>query len=101
MNGMGTEDKLIPCKHMFSNGTEYELFVETQCLNGCTRYRKHSCRIINAIEKARWIGESAFPFDDLLEWERYDGKRCKRFTTEKTTRKPPELKPLDGQLRIE
>ena len=95
------KDKRIPCKSMFSNGTEYELFLETQCWNGCTRFRQNNCRILNAIEKARFVGESVFPFGDLLEWEHYGGKKCKSYTTEPITRKPRVKKPIKGQITIE
>ncbi len=98
---MNISDKRVPCKHMFSNGTEYEFFLETQCFNGCTRYRQHNCRILNAIEKARWVGESAFPFRDLLDWEHYGGKACKSFTTQLLPRKPRIKKPVEGQITME
>jgi len=78
----------IPCKHMFSNGTEYEMFLEGQCFR-CTRFRNWHCRIVNACEKARFEGEKVFPFDDLLEYEGVGGKVCKSYSAEpmKRTRK--------------
>ena len=93
-------DKMVPCKHMFSNGTECELFLETQCFNGCTRYRNNNCRILNGVEKAMFVGESTFPFDDLLEWEHYGGKKCKSYTTDPLPRKKPVRKPMEGQIEI-
>lgn len=93
---MGDEPQKIPCKHMFSNGTEYELFLETQCFK-CTRFRKWRCRIVNACEMARFLGEKVFPFDDLMDWERYGGKTCKSFTTIPIARKPRQRKQIDGQ----
>lgn len=44
--------KLIPCKTMFSNGTEYQWFLEHQC-DQCTRFRKGYCRTFRMMEKAR------------------------------------------------
>jgi hypothetical protein len=85
---------------MFSNGTEYEIFIETQCFQ-CTRYRKGRCRIFNACEKARFLGEKAFPFDDLMDWEHYDGKACKSFTTVPIPRKRRDRKQIEGQMRME
>lgn len=89
----------IPCKSMFSNGMEYEYFLETQC-EQCTRFRKGRCRIYNAIEEARWVGEKAFPFDDLMDWERYDGKTCKSFTNQPIKLKPRKVKPIKGQIEF-
>lgn len=89
--------ELIECKHMFSNGTEYELFLEDQC-DVCTRFRNSRCRIYNAIEKARW-DEKFFPYSDLMEYERYGGKVCKQFTTEKPVIKR-HRKQITGQTRM-
>ena len=74
----------IECTTMFSNGTEYELFLETQCFR-CTRFRNGRCRIFNATETARW-DESHFPYDDLMDFKGVGGKTCKSFTTERPTR---------------
>ena len=97
---MNHEEKRVPCRHMFSNGTEYEYFLETQCFE-CTRFRKGRCRIVYAIELARFVGEKAFPFDDLLEWEHYAGKACKSFTTERAARKPRIPKQVKNQIKME
>lgn len=86
----------IECKTMFSNGTEYELFLETQCWR-CTRYRRGYCRIWNACEDARF-DESRFPYSDLMEYKEYGGKICKSFTTEKPIRHRVILK---GQMSME
>jgi hypothetical protein len=94
------KEKNVPCKSMFSNGTEYGLFLDTQCFE-CTRFRNWHCRILNAIERASFIGESVFPFDDLLEWEHYGGKVCKSFTTIPIARKPRSVKPVEGQIGME
>ena len=95
------DEELVPCKHMFSNGTEFAYFVETQCFNGCSYYRRHHCKILNAIEVARWIGESVFPFEWLLDWKHYAGKRCKRFSTEPIPRKQKTTRPIEGQVMME
>ena len=93
--------KHVPCKHMFSNGTEYEYFLETQC-ERCKRFRNGRCRIYNAIENARWVGEKAFPFNDLLDWESgYAGKTCKSFTTEPLHRTIKPRKEPEGQTELE
>ena len=73
----------VPCKSIFSNGTEFELFVDKCCT--CVKYRNDHCRILNAIYKAMW-DENAFPYDDLLDWsDGYGGKSCKHYTTEKSS----------------
>lgn len=81
-------DKLIPCRRLFSNGTEFEWFIETQC-EKCKRFRNGKCKIYNACWDARW-DENKFPYDDLLEYEHYAGKRCKKFTSEPIKRKRRE-----------
>ena len=91
-------DGLIPCKHMFSNGTEYELFLE-HCFE-CVRFRNWKCRVLSACEKARFVGESAFPFGDLLEWEHYGGKVCKHFSTEKIKRLQKKAVVFPGQMDL-
>ena len=88
-----------PCKHMFSNGMEFEWFIETQCMN-CTRFRRGYCRIYNACEAARY-DESKFPYDDLLDFAGgYAGKRCKHFTDKPIERKRRN-RPIKGQLEME
>lgn len=91
--------KLIPCKTMFSNGSEYMWFLEHQC-DQCTRFRKGYCRTFRMMEKARW-DEKYFPYDDLMDYEKYAGKKCKRFTTEKPVRKGYARKPVPGQVEME
>lgn len=90
--------ELIECKTVFSNGTEYEWFLENQCFQ-CTRFRNGCCRIYRMIEKARW-DEKYFPYDDLMDYRKYAGKDCKRFTTEK-----PKVvrhgKQVEGQMAME
>lgn len=81
----------IDCTHVFSNGTEHEWFMETQCFNGCTRYRNGKCRVFTAILDAMF-DRSRFPFSDLLEHKKYAGMRCKRRTIEpiKRTKRLPK-----------
>ena len=90
--------KLVDCRHVFSNGSEYEWFLEHNC-DRCTRYRKGRCRIYRRIEMARF-DEKFFPYADLMEYERYAGKECRQFTEEKQerTRTPRQL---DGQIGME
>ena len=87
--------ELIPCTTMFSNGSEYEWFIENQC-EKCTKFRKGYCRTYRMTEKARW-DEKYFPYDDLQDIKGYAGKHCKRFTTEKQKRQPRQCK---GQLEL-
>ena len=84
---------------MFSNGSEYEWFLDRYCFN-CTRFRNWHCRILRKIEMARWIGEKSFPFDDLLDYEVYAGKVCKSFTDVPTPRKKRQIKPLKDQIEM-
>lgn len=89
--------ELIECKTMFSNGTEYEWFLEHQCFR-CTRFRKGYCRTYRMTEKARW-DEKYFPYDDLMDYKRYGGKECKRFTTEKPA-VVRHRKQVEGQVKM-
>ena len=90
--------ELIPCNTMFSNGTEYEWFLEHNC-DRCTRFRKGYCRTYRRTEMARF-DEKYFPYDDLMDYKGYAGKVCKRFTEEKQTRKN-NAKQIDGQIQME
>lgn len=92
-------DELVPCTHMFSNGSEYEYFIEKNCENGCTRFRKGYCRVFRMTEKARF-DPKYFPYDALMEYEHYAGKYCKRYTTEKPIRTRHQ-KQIEGQICIE
>ena len=83
------------CTHIFSNGTEFEFFVEDQC-EKCKRYRNSRCSILNKCYIAMF-DESKFPYDDLLDHEKYANKRCKHKTTE-TIKK--HKKPISGQMSI-
>lgn len=89
--------ELVECKHMFSNGSEYEWFIEHNC-DRCTRFKKGYCRTFRMTEKARW-DEKYFPYSDLMEYEQYAGKVCKRFTTEKPIKKW-HRKQIDGQMEM-
>ena len=85
----------VGCKHIFSNGTEFELFVECQCAK-CSRFRNAKCRIYSAIIKAM-LREKYFPYDDLWEFKGIGGKVCKSFTTEPIKR---HKKQIQGQVSI-
>ena len=90
--------KLIECERMFSNGTEYEWFLENQCFQ-CTRFRNGYCRTYRMMELARF-DEKRFPYDQLMDYEKYGGKVCKRFTNEKPVKKWHRHE-VDGQIEME
>ena len=91
--------KTIPCKHIFSNGTEFEWFIETQC-EKCKRLRNGKCRIYNACFDAQYDA-TKFPYDDLLDYDGgYAGKRCKHFTDKPIERKRRNHI-VKGQLELE
>ena len=90
--------ELVECDSLFSNGTEYELFLEHQC-DKCTRFRNGHCRIYNACEMARF-DEKYFPYSDLMDYKHYGGKVCKQFTTEKPEKKW-HRKEVDGQTSMD
>lgn len=84
----------IPCKHPFSNGTEFEMFLEN-CY-GCFRYRNGKCRIVNACYRAMFDLKH-FPYDDLMDWsDGYGGKACKHYTQE-PIRRNHKPKQCEGQ----
>ena len=90
--------ELIECKPMFSNGTEYEWFLEHNCFR-CTRFRKGYCRTYRMTEKAM-LDEKYFPYSDLMDYKGYAGKVCKRFTTEKPA-VVRHMKQIEGQIEME
>lgn len=84
---------------MFSNGTEFEWFIEKQC-EKCTKFRKGRCKTFRALCDARF-DESRFPYESLLDFAGgYAGKRCKAFTDEPIQRKRHN-KPIAGQFTLE
>ena len=89
--------ELIPCKTMFSNGSEYEWFLEHNC-ERCTRFRNGHCRTYRKTELAMF-DEKYFPYDDLMDYKGYGGKECRRFTDEKPARKH-SIKQIDGQTEM-
>lgn len=89
----------VPCKHIFSNGSEFEWFIETQCMK-CKRLRNGLCRIYNACLDAQYDVKK-FPYDDLLDYaDGYAGKLCKHFTDKPIERKRRN-RPIKGQLELE
>ena len=89
-----------PCTTMFSNGSEYEFFIQTNCERNCTRLRKGRCAILRRIEMARFE-DKYFPYNELLDYaDGYAGKVCKKYTTEKKSRKHTP-KPMEGQVVME
>ena len=87
----------VPCTRIFSNGTEFEFFIEIQCAK-CFRFRNGKCRIFNACMDARYDA-SKFPYSDLLEFEHYAGKRCKSFTDKPLERKRRNVQ-IVGQIEM-
>lgn len=92
------DKELVPCTTMFSNGTEYMWFIEQWC-DRCTRFRKGYCRVFRMTEKARY-DEKYFPYDQLMDYKKYAGKACKRFTEEKQTR-TRHAQQIPGQMEME
>ena len=86
----------IECKSMFSNGTEYEWFLEHQCFQ-CTRFRNWQCSIVHKLENARF-DETLFPYDKLLDFKGVGGKKCKEYTTDPIKRHKRNIK---GQISME
>lgn len=85
------------CTKIFSNGTEFEFFLGDQC-GECKRYRNDHCRILNRCYKAMF-DPSVFPYEDLLDHEKYANKRCKHRTTEPVVRKRMR-KQFPGQITM-
>lgn len=83
---------------MFSNGSEYEWFLENYCYC-CTRFRKGYCRTYRMTEKARW-DEKYFPYSDLMDFKGVGGKACKRFTDAKPEKKWHRHQ-IEGQTEME
>ena len=88
---------MTECRHMFSNGSEYEWFLENQCYL-CALFKKGHCRTFRMLEKARW-DERFFPYSELMNYKGYGGKACKRFTTEKR-HVVRTVKQIDGQMEL-
>lgn len=89
----------IPCTTIFSNGMEYECFVEHNC-ERCTRFRKGKCKIFNACEQARF-DKSKFPYEYLLDYESgLAGKECRLFTNMPAERKRKN-KQIQGQCTFD
>ena len=89
-----------PCEHIFSNGTQFEIFMETQCLNGCVYYRNDHCRILNRIYLAMILPEK-FPYDDLLDAVKFGNKYCKRYSMDRKPRKSKINGKYHGQIMID
>lgn len=96
---VGAMSETIPCTTMFSNGMEFEWFIEHNCENGCTRFRNGRCKTYNACWNARW-DEKYFPYDDLLDFASHNaGKVCKRFTDNPIEKKRRD-NPINGQMEL-
>ncbi len=88
--------ELVECTTIFSNGTEYEWFIEHNC-ESCTRFRNWQCAIIHRIENARF-DETLFPYEHLLEYKGYAGKKCKEWSNEPIKRHRKNVK---GQISMD
>ena len=87
---------LIECKSMFSNGSEYEWFIEHNC-DTCKRFRNWQCAIIHELENARF-DESLFPYDKLWDFDGgIAGKKCKHWSNEPIKRHRRNVK---GQISM-
>ena len=92
-----SKPETVPCKSMFSSGTDFMWFLETQCYK-CKRLRNGRCRIYSACSRA---DKSCFPYDDLLDYKGgYGGKLCKSFT-DQPIRRMKRDRPIKGQLELE
>ena len=89
-----------PCESIFSNGTQFEIFMETQCFKGCVYYRNDHCRILNRIYLAM-IWPEKFPFEDLLDAVEYGNKYCKRYSTDRKPRQRRNVGKSYGQISID
>ena len=87
--------ELIECKTLFSNGTEYELFLETNC-ESCKRFRNWSCAIVHRLENARF-DETQFPYEHLWDYKGVGGKKCKEWSNEPIKRHRKNVK---GQISM-
>ena len=95
---MSEKNELVNCTTMFSNGTEYEWFLEHNCMSGCTRFRNWQCAIIHELENSRF-DESLFPYDKLWDYSNHSaGKKCKEKTTEPIKRHRRNVK---GQMSMD
>ena len=89
----------IPCERIFSNGMEFEWFIEHNC-ERCTRFRNGKCKVYNACIEARF-DESKFPYEYLLDYASgLGGKECRLFTDQPIRRKLRNRQ-IDGQIMFE
>ena len=89
--------ELIDCTTMFSNGTEYEWFIEHNC-ESCSRFRNWQCAIVHKLENARF-DETQFPYESLWDFKgHYGGKKCKEWSNQPIKRHRRNVK---GQIAME
>lgn len=89
--------ELIDCNSMFSNGSEYEWFIEHNC-ESCKRFRNWQCAIVHELENARF-DESLFPYEKLWDFAGgVAGKKCKHWTNEPIKRHRKNVK---GQIKMD
>ena len=90
------DDKTIPCERIFSNGTEFEWFLEQNC-ERCKRFRNGKCKVYNLCWDARF-DKTKFPYEYLLDFASgLGGKVCKLFT-DKPIKRKPKYKQVPGQM---
>lgn len=92
---------------VFSNGTEYECFLESYCLN-CYRYKvdaddfpaRNSCRIEKAMAERRWNDKIPWP-KEIVQTET-QWHHCPLFIDKKDY-EPAERHnvPMENQIEIE
>jgi len=90
--------KTIPCESIFSNGTDFEWFIEHNC-ERCKRYRNGRCKVFSACCAAMW-DKSKFPYKYLLDYEGYGGKECILFT-DKPMKRKKKNRELEGQITFD
>ena len=94
---MGEVQKLIDCTTMFSNGSEYEWFIEHNC-ESCKRFRNWQCAIVHRLENARF-DETQFPYEHLWDFNNgLAGKKCKEWSNEPIKRHRKNIK---GQIAMD
>lgn len=92
---------------MFSNGTEYHIFLEMYCFR-CSKYKadkdsipyRNSCSIEKKILEASF-GEDAFPKENVYRVEG-QGYVCNKFKDKTETRKHKarKAKQIEGQIKL-
>ena len=93
---------------MFSNGTEYEIFMERFCYR-CSKYKsdKEGIPYDNSCNIEKKIFESSFDSDkfpkDNVYWLEKQGHICNKYKDkiEQKQQKQRKVKQIDGQIALE